>query len=339
MKLSALRDFLAAADRGSLRAAARQMGSAQPAISHSIQELEKELGVPLFERHSTGVSLTPMGGIFQRRARAVFNELRHAREELDQLRGLVHGHLTVALSSVPHVSLLPYALSRFRQRYPQVKMEIIDAVYPNVEAQLRDGSIDCYIGPAPDEPAPGLLVEKLFDNTRVIVGRKGHPLAHARSLRELVDAEWITTSITHKAEEELGPLFAQHGLPSPKLVLQAHSALSFQAVMAYSDLLMMLPVQWIRSPLLKSAVRPIHVRELLPAPPICLVRYTALPLTPAAEYFCDLMRRAARHEERAAQSLAAPGEHAAGRTAAAGGTAAGGRTATASRAGVKRRAS
>ena len=46
-------------------------------------------------------------------------------------------------------------------------------------------------------------------------------MARARSLRQLTGAEWITTSITQKAEEELGPLFAQHGLPPPKLVMQS----------------------------------------------------------------------------------------------------------------------
>ena len=106
MKFNALRDFLAVAERGSLRAAARQLGSAQPALSHSIQELEKELGVVLFERRSTGVVLTEMGQVFHKRATSVFHELRRAQQELDQLRGEVDGQLTLALSSVPRKSSL-----------------------------------------------------------------------------------------------------------------------------------------------------------------------------------------------------------------------------------------
>ena len=297
VKFSALRDFLAVAERGSLRGAARQLGSAQPAISRSIQELEKDLGVVLFERLPTGVRLTPMGEVFLRRASSVHNELRLAQEELDQLRGQTHGRLTVALSSVAHIALLPHALRPFRAKYPNVLMDVIDAVYPTIEADLRDSRVDCYIGPAPGDVAPDMLVEKLFDNTRIIVGRKGHPLVKAGSLKELVGAEWITTSITHKAEEELGPLFAQFGLPAPRLVLQAHSTLTFLVALAYSDLLMMLPLQWTQSPLLRHAVEPIRVKELLPAPPICLVRRSGLPLTPAAEYFCDMMRRAALHRD------------------------------------------
>ncbi len=295
MKFSALRDFLAVAERGSLRAAARQVSGSQPAMSRSIQELERELGVVLFERSPTGVQLTPMGSVFLRRASTVRNELRLAQEELDQLRGETHGRLTVALSSVPHIALLPNALRPFRVRYPHVTMDIIDAVYPTIEMDLKESRVDCYIGPAPGDVASELVTEKLFDNTRQIVGRKGHPLAQARSLRDLVDAEWITTSITHIAEEELGPLFADNGLPAPKLVMQGHSTLTFLVALVYSDLLMMLPMQWTQSPLLRDLVQPIQVREKLPAPPICLVRRGGLPLTPAAEYFCDMMRRAVLH--------------------------------------------
>lgn len=297
MKFSALRDFLAVADRGSLRAAARQLGNTQPAISRSIQELERELGTALFERRSTGVQLTTMGQVFLRRARLVGNELQRAKEELDQMRGAVNGRLKVAMSSVPHIALLPNALRPFRLKYPDVAIEIIDAVFPKIEGDLKTGQLDCYFGPVPTTLPPELSAEKLFDNTRLIIGRKGHPLAKAKSIRTLSKAEWITTSITHNAEEEIGPLFAQYGLPPPKLVMQAHSSLTFLTAVFYSDLLMMLPIQWVQSPLLRDAVEPIRVKELLPAPPICLVRRGGLPLTPAAEYFCDMIRRAVLHRE------------------------------------------
>ncbi|HTP81621.1 MAG TPA: LysR family transcriptional regulator, partial [Alphaproteobacteria bacterium] len=59
MKLSQVRDVVAVAERGSLRAAARHLGAAQPALSRSIHELERELGVPLFERRARGMVLTP----------------------------------------------------------------------------------------------------------------------------------------------------------------------------------------------------------------------------------------------------------------------------------------
>ena len=295
MKLNTLRDFVAVAERNGVRAAARHLGVPQPTVSRSIHELEKELGVALFERHVKGMRLTPTGQVFLRRAAAVGNELQKAADEVEQLRGATHGRVTLCMSTAPHLGLLPRVLRGFRQRYPDVHLEVIDAVYPLVETALLDRSADFYVGPVPMTVPGELQVEKLFDNTRVIVGRKGHPLARARSLRDLVNAEWITTSITHKAEEELGPLFSRHGLPAPRLVMRAQSALTFLTALSSSDLLMMLPIQWLQTPLLKETFQQVRVKEPLPAPPVCIVQRTGLPLTPAAEFFCTLLRRAAAH--------------------------------------------
>jgi len=295
MKLKALRDFVTVVERNGVRAAARHLGVAQPAVSRSIQDLEKELGVALFERHVKGLRLTAMGQAFLRRATAVGQELQRARDEIAQLRGEVHGRVTLCMSTAPHLSLLPQVLRGFRQQYPDVHMEVIDAVYPLVETALLHATADVYVGPVPREVPGELQVEKLFDNTRVIVARKGHPLAHATRLRDLVEAEWITTSITHKAEEELAPLFSRHGLPAPRLMMRAQSALTFLTALAGSDLLMMLPIQWLQTQMFKDAFEEIRVLEPLPAPPICLVWRTGLPLTPAAEFFCTLIRRAAAH--------------------------------------------
>ena len=83
MKLNQLRDVVAIAERGSLRGASRQLGIAQPVLTRSIQDLERKLGTTLFERRTQGVSLTPTGEIFIRRARSVLGEVRRAEEEIE----------------------------------------------------------------------------------------------------------------------------------------------------------------------------------------------------------------------------------------------------------------
>lgn len=297
MKLNSLRDFLAVAERGSLRAAARQLDVPQPSMTRSIHDLEKELGVVLFERRAKGVVLTPMGEVFLRRAKAVRSEFRRAQEELDQLRGETNGHIRMCLSSVAHMALLPNALGPFRQRFPDVTLEIIDAVLPRVDKELKDGTLDLYVGPVYGELSRELSAEKLFDNQRIVLCRKGHPLAGVTSLRGLAGAEWITTSFTHKAEDELSPVFERHGLPPPRVVMQAHSALTFLFTIANSDLLSMLPMQWAQVLPFRQTLQRIDVAEQLYAPTICIVQRTGLPLTPAAEYFCDMVRRASLHRD------------------------------------------
>lgn len=296
MKLNQLRDVVAVAERGSLRAAARHLGIAQPAITRSIREIERELGVDLFERRAKGAVLTAMGEAFVRRAMAVQVELQHAREEIEQLRGMTTGHVSIALSTVPHLALLPKALGTFRARYPDILLTVTEGLLPTVEPALVGGAVDFYVGPLTEQPlAKELVVEKLFDNSRLVFGRKGHPLAGATSLRELADARWITTTVTLDSRAELGPLFESHGLPRPRIEMRAPSALTMIVAAANSDLLMMLPEQWLTFPAIRELLVAFDLEERLPAPAICVVRRGRLPLTPAADFLCDMLRRASGH--------------------------------------------
>lgn len=292
MKLDQLQHLQAIVEHGSLRSAARRLELPQPALTRSIRSLEKELGVELFARETTGMVLTEAGRRFHLRATLMLNEERRARDEIAQHGGGDLGTVVVALSIMPHVGMLPHALHAFRQRYPKVKLQIIEGLFPDVEGALRQGSIDFYLGAAPREaPAPGLKVEPLFENTRAVVGRKGHPLASARSLRTLASADWAITAVDYNAEDDLVRLFSSHGLEEPNVLVRARSAMSIMVALASSDLLAMLPVQWSDFPLTRDTLDIIRVREVLPAPTIVLVRRPDMPLTPAADHFCDLLLR------------------------------------------------
>ncbi|MDB5964828.1 MAG: LysR family transcriptional regulator [Polaromonas sp.] len=294
MKLHHLRDFLAIVEKESISAAAKNLGIAQPSLSRSIRELEKELGVPLFERHARGAALTPMGIVFARRARMAVGELEKGREEISQMQGEVQGDVTVCISGVSHLTLLGAALTPFQDRYPLVKLHLMEGVYPQAESRLREGSIDAYVGPVSDvNIPPDLKVEKLFQPSRVVLARKGHPLAGARSLSELVDANWLTTSITDKAELEFGAIFDAHGLPPPRLSMRVGSGLTLITALISSDALVISSRTWADLPMFRDLLCVIEVEQILSAPAIALIYRAAVPPTPAAEYFCDMIRRAA----------------------------------------------
>ena len=292
MKLSHLRDVLAVADHGSIRAAGRRLGTTQPAITRSIREIEQELGVALFERHAKGVRLTEMGRAFVRRAEAVQSEVRRAREEIDQLKGSATGEVSVALSTATIMSVMPRAMTSFRKRYPDAVLKIHESFFQPIEKDLLSGRIDLYVGPL--DPATGaalLMIEPLFENYRVIVGRKGHPLAGARSLEELAGARWVRPTLsTHIVEGDFEEMFARAGMPRPNIVLNARSALITMLAMGSSDLLTVVPRQWLDLPLLADVIEPLTLPPLYAAP-ISIVRRKDMPLTPIAEYLCDMMRR------------------------------------------------
>lgn len=292
MKLEQLHHFVAIVEHGSLRAAARRLGLQQPAMTRSVRALERELDAELFTRSASGMALTPAGRTFHRRAATVVGEVRRARDELRQNRGDDEGVVAVALSIAPHAGLLPAALPAFRRRHPNIRLDLVEALFPEVEQALRSGTLDFYLGAAPRvAPAPGLQMTRLSDNERVVVGRRDHPLRNARSLRQLASAQWATTAVDHDAEGELGRLFETHGLPAPRVRLNARTSMSIAAALSSTDLLAMLPVQWTQLSVVRDALSAIPVKERLPAPPIVLIRRPDLPMTPAAERFCDLLMR------------------------------------------------
>ena len=292
MKLNQLRDLVTIVERGSLRGAARHLDVAQSGLTRSIRSLERELGHPMFEREARGMQLTPMGKVFYQRASSVMNELRRADEEMAQAQGGIQGTVVAGLSIMPHLGMLPGAMGPFRRRYPGVTLKVIEGLYPAIEPGLRNGSIDFYLGAASqDDPAHGLICEKLFENTRIVVGRKGHPLGGARSLKDLCQADWATPSLDVNATEDLNEVFSRFKLGLPQIRLQANSAMSLLVALAHSDLLTMLPRQWAEFALTQHALQVIPVREKLSAPPIVFIRRADLPLTPAAEHLSDLLKR------------------------------------------------
>jgi len=298
LKLHHIRDVVAVAERGSLRSASRHLNVAQPAITRSIRELEHELGAMLFERRAKGMVLTPVGEAFVRRARGIQLELQRAQEEVEQLKGATGGAVSIGLSSAPQMALLPRVMAPFRGRYPDVKLKVLEGLFPSMEADLHDGLLDFYVGPVMREAPAELVVETLFENRRIVVSRIGHPLSFATSLADLTGAQWAVSTLNYESDEELYPAFEPHGLPRPQIAALGETALSTISLVSSSDLLAMLPQQWSEFVAQTGILHQVPIVEPLPAPPICLVRLARLPLTPAAEYLCDLFRRAALYHQR-----------------------------------------
>lgn len=293
MKLHQLRDAIAVADFGSLRAASRHLNIAQSSITKSMQQLERELDVALFERQKRGVVLTPMGSLFLQRARAASGELARAQDEISQHRGMGAGKVTISLSTVPHLALLPEVIAPFAARYPDVRLTVIEALgFHSIETRMRNGDVDAYVGV---EPAAKLSseyqIEPLFQNQRVIIARRGHALARAKSLVALADAHWVVSSATN-ASASFATLFRKNRCPIPARLTYAESILSQLIFVLSTDMLMVAPRQVMEFAPYKKYLTRVDVREKIDAPRIVMVRRAACPLTPASEHFCDLLRRA-----------------------------------------------
>ncbi|WP_423194391.1 LysR substrate-binding domain-containing protein [Cupriavidus sp. H18C2] len=299
MKLHHLRDFVAIAETRSIRGASRQLGLTQPALTRSLRELETELGAPLLERHARGVVPTPIGQAFLRRAHAAMEEIRRAQEEVAQMRGTQTGTVAVGLSGATWLGLVPEVFPAFRKSHPAVRLRMVEGFFPALEGRLSDGTLDFYIGPRPERiDADRYSVDLLFQNDRVVAGRRGHPLRQALQLAELVDAEWILTGAREPLEREFAEVFAGYGLNPPVAMVQAESMIGVAALLSMTDALALLPRQWIDSPLFAGVVEMIAIEERMDSADIVRIARAGLPLTPAASHLATLFEREAGHYAR-----------------------------------------
>ena len=296
MNLIHIRNVIAIVERGSLRSASRQLGIAQPALTRSVRDLEQELGAELFERARAGMTVTPIGELFYRRAKGIEAEIKRTLDEIEQIKGRDMGMVTVGLSTAAHLELLPKILGPFRRRFPTIRLKILEGLFPSFEADIRDGHIDLYYGPVKkDFTDPGLIVEALFQNPRIIIARSGHPLSGATSIVELAGAQWVTTPVMIDSTYEVNAMFTEAGLPPPHIAVEATSGLSIITAVLSSDLLAPMPGQWRKVIEATPFIEQIPIREATYAPRICAVRPARMPMTPAAEYLNDLILRAAPH--------------------------------------------
>src|SRR5258708_5519294 len=123
-----VRHFLAVANEGSISAACTRLAVTQPALTKSIQRLETQLGVKLFERLPRGMALTPYGNTLLPHARRIEAECRFAEVEMQAFRGGRSGRLRVGAGPYFGAALVPGAIARLQERYPKLDVEIMVVV-------------------------------------------------------------------------------------------------------------------------------------------------------------------------------------------------------------------
>lgn len=292
MKLHHIRNVVSVVEKGSLRAAAKHLGIAQPAMSRSIRELEHELGVVLFERNKFGMTLTPVGEIFLRRAKGVQADLQRTLDEIAQFKGRDFGKITIAFSSAGIITLLPRIIAPFRKRFPKVRVKLIESSFAVLEPELRDGVVDVFYGPVPQEYSDfALIIDRLVENPRMVVGRRGHPLRNATSIKELAGASWVAAHITKYTDSEVIAVFKAAALDPPHIAAEAGSGMSLISILKATDLLAPLSKLWLEFIDEGRVLERFPIKDIPDADPICSVRRGNMPLTPAAEHWNDLAGR------------------------------------------------
>lgn len=297
LRLRQIRDLLVVLDCGSMRAAAARLGVSQPAVTKSIRSLEAELGVELIHRTTLGVTPTRAGVAFAARARVAQLELERAREEIMARRGEADVSLSLGVASAAMMLVATQAIVRFRQVHPLGKMHVIEGPGPTLLPLVRNGAIDAALTQrvAPGE-APGLTYRPLLRTRLAVVGRKGHPLTRARTLAELLDAEWLAFR-PPKANGALEVALKSEGMPFPSRHVHCESLALMLGLLRNSDALALLVPQVLKDPM-GASLQEIPIRRPLPEISVGMYRRTDTPASSAWNHFRGYLLRGVRELER-----------------------------------------
>lgn len=290
MRLRQIEDFLTVVESGSIRAAARQLGVSQPAITKSMRRLEADLGSRLVQRTPQGIVLTNSGRVFLARAKVAFSELRRARDEVARTEDPSGGSVAFRVGPTTGVLIVPEAVALFRAQFPLARVRVVESFGRLFIPLVRDGTLDFAVGGQIARMADSALsFQPLFSQELIVAARKGHPLRHAKSLKVLTDLEWITLTPNGSEVSWADRVFTSAGIRPPTHSIQCESYNVFVALLAQTDMVGILSSRALATPFARDSLERIRIQETLPSYTTGLFTRKGTQLTPPAAMLAKML--------------------------------------------------
>lgn len=276
-------------EHGSVSAAARHLNRSQPAVTKALKQIEAHVGTPLFLRTAYGVIPTEAGQAAMERCRKIRGDLLKLDEELRQLAGDFVGEVSVVVSPLAALKIIPTVSTRFRNRFPAVQLSIMGGHAPDAFAQLRKSTADYVIGPAPDQgQTAGLRVQELFQTPLAFVTG-----ANSRHLKEaeadsLAKGQWVKIGPRNRRPIYY-EYFESRKITPPEPIVTSDSILSVLAMVENTDLLFSFPKLPLPEILKQWNVAVVPVTDTLPMVRVALTSSKEKLQTPAALVLEDLV--------------------------------------------------
>src|SRR5213592_4308229 len=213
MDIAALKTFLAVAQERSFSRAAAKVHRTQPAVSQAVRRLEVDFGEQLFDRSSKTGTLTDAGKVLQNYGERLVRLAEEAESAMRELRDLRRGRVLIGANEAAVHTLLPL-MKRFRQRYPDIAMDVRRVPARQIAVEVQQGSLD--FGALTFRPAEeGLLEVAVGSDELVLLVSPSHPLAKRRqvSMEEVAGESVVAHNDPSPARERVLRLFEQRHIP------------------------------------------------------------------------------------------------------------------------------
>jgi LysR family transcriptional regulator of gallate degradation len=236
-----MRSLLAIWRAGSFRAAARELGIAEPSLQRPARDLEQIVGAALYRRSAVGLAVNDTGAELARRLALAIGEIRSGSEEIGAVTQMRPSLRIGVLALAPRI-LIARAAGPLLTGGATQRIEVVEGPYTQIARALHDGALDLVFG-ALRAPAPfaDLIEEPLFEDPYVIVGRRDHPLTGASrpGPADLAGFEWVHPTVGLPRRDVLDRLTAEWGL-SQRVQFETNCLDTITSLLATSDRLSIL---------------------------------------------------------------------------------------------------
>jgi len=242
LDLNLLYVLVALDERRSVSGAARKLHRSQPGVSVALGRLRDFFGDPLFVRSGNGMQPTPRATTLIESARAVLARIGSdivAEPPFDPSRS--SRAVTLVLSDVGEVVLLPTLIKRLRELMPDAMVRSVTLPPTEVALQLESGEVDLAIGYFPDLKKHSFYQQALYTDTFASLIRSDHRMqADKLSIREYLQLEHAVVRAESRTEEVMESYLARKKIRRQVVLSTPHFA-SAPIVVAQSDLIVTIP--------------------------------------------------------------------------------------------------
>lgn len=235
--------FLKIAEFGSLAVAARELGVGQPALTRSLQSLEKRLGATLFERLARGMTLTPTGKVFRDRVLTAQLTLDDALTEISSMTTGMTGKVRIGVGLAVADMVSDALFPRLLRNRPAAQILLHTALNMELFELVENGQLDFAICGVLTSVPDTLSTSSLFTDKMQVVVRKGHPLKKLciPQLADVAQYSYVSISGPSSNQAMIAKRLIDLGIRPRQSSIETNSMETVLKIISKTDMFAILP--------------------------------------------------------------------------------------------------
>jgi DNA-binding transcriptional LysR family regulator len=222
--LDQLRILKAIASEGSFKKAAESLYISQPAVSLQVQNLEKQLSVPIFDRENRKAAFTEEGKVLLRYGNRILSLCDESCRAIEDLRSLNGGTLVIGASQTTGTYLMPRLIGLFRQKYPQIAVQLQVHSTRRISWSVANGQVNLAIigGKVPPELDNVLQVTPYAEDELALILPKLHPFSKLEYIQkeDLYRLRFIALDTQSTIRKVIDQVLNQNGIDSTRFKIE-----------------------------------------------------------------------------------------------------------------------